>query len=51
MKLGWQDYAIIFGLLLVSAVIVMVAFPKSIETDADSGKEVIKNNLFKVKSA
>lgn len=50
MKLSWIDYAIIFALMLVVAVVVNFAFPKSIEMDAESGKEVLRNNLFKVKA-
>lgn len=51
MKLSWKDYAIIFGLLIVAAVVVSFAFPKTVEVDEASGKQKIKTNFLKIKAA
>lgn len=51
MKLSWKDYAIIFGLLIVAAVVVSFVFPKTVEADEKTGKQKIKTNFFKIKAA
>ncbi len=51
MKLSWIDILVLFGLLVVTAVALYFLFPKTVETDAKSGKQVIKANFLTIKKA